>query len=288
MKYTLKKTVLLTIGLAGLGLAPAIRADHATNFLDGLQNEVNNQIANTDTNITAAQRTALRRADDILDNDTETLRGDLSLLTEAAIVLNARWSNYFLGYENQAVLDYANEAQARLNAVKALNGANDPPPALSNAINSAQHAIDRATEQTNSIPTRARAVRFALNKIRVAANLSHRLFKAPLSLDGKVLRVSAREFDRDRLTIVLAEDHTYRIPAHSEEFGENADELGTWSYERTGRSTARVTLTPNTPPGSGAHVMNLKFNTRSKGEVLRTSRTATNESFSGHFTVSDD
>src|SRR5829696_2059645 len=87
MKLTiLTKTVLLAIACVGIGLAPTAQAEHATNFLDALQTDVNDRLANAETN-TAAERRALTTAAHTLDRNTKTLGADLGVLASAATTL---------------------------------------------------------------------------------------------------------------------------------------------------------------------------------------------------------
>src|SRR5258705_4780881 len=94
MKVTkLTKTVLLAIAFVGIGLAPTARAAHATNFLDALQTDVANRLANVDSNTTAAAKRALTTAAHTLDKKTKTLGADLGALALAATSLQKGFSN---------------------------------------------------------------------------------------------------------------------------------------------------------------------------------------------------
>jgi len=282
---TLGKTILLSIACIGLGMAPTARAAHGTNFLDALQTGVSDLLANLPDDATAAQRRALNSASKTLDRNSRSLGTDLGLLANAATALNSQFSDNLAiaALENQAVVNYSTEAQVELNAANDLIGTNSAPRSVSNQLAQAQAALDRGNADSNSIPVRARAVAFALNKIRVATMQLHRLFKAPLSLENHVITITGRESDNDAINITLEANHTYTIPAN----GDEEQELGTWSYERTGSSTGTVTLTPNSPPGAGSHVLNLKFTSDHAGTLASGSQTAppSSETIRGRFTI---
>ncbi len=281
----LKKTVLLSIISAGMGLAPTTRAAHFTNFLDALSAEVGDRLAtiDEDTNSTAADKRALNSAANILDRNTKTLQADLSALAAAATVLNTRFSNdvELTTLESQAVVNYSGEANAELGALNSLLDALSAPPSISNQITQAQEALNRGNADSNSVPVRARAISFALNKLRVAAMQARRLIKAPASLAGHVITITGRESDHDRISITLESNGTYTIPDN----GDEGEETGTWSYERTGTATGTVTLTPLTPIGAGSHVLNLKFNSASSGSLATGSQTAGGETIRGNFSI---
>ena len=84
MKLTTKKTVLILTLTAFFGIAFATsgRAAHATNFLDPLFIEVTNRLVNT--NLSAADRQALTKAENSLSRSTKTLATDLTALSSAA------------------------------------------------------------------------------------------------------------------------------------------------------------------------------------------------------------
>ena len=267
------KTILLGI-IIGTGTVQTIYADHATNFLDSLQANVSERLANSDTN-SGAEKRALASADKILNRNSRTLNADLGLLAQASTALSRSFADdlSFSTDEEVAVTAYSAEAQARLNAVGDITGTNDVPRPIANQLSQAQAALDRANDTSNSIPVRARAVAFALNKIRVADLQARRLFRAPVSLDDTVTLNG-----RGGNNVTLEGSHVYTIS------GDPTDEVGTWSYERTGANTATITLNPTT--GEDAHAINLKFTSSNKGTFSGT--TASGDPFRGTFTISDD
>jgi hypothetical protein len=265
MKLTiLTKTVLLAIASVGIGLAPTAQAEHATNFLDALQMDVNDRLANAETN-TAAERRALTTAAHTLDRKTKTLGADLGALASAATTLQKGFSNdvTLTAEEELALTQYSAEAHAQLDAVNALAGTNEFPKSISNQLNQAVAALDRGDATSNSVPVRAKAIAFALNKIRVANLQAHRLFKAPLSLNSDVT-LHARSLD-----VALDGGGSYEIAG-------DPPETGTWTYERTSPTTGQVTL-------SGGGTFNLKFANANGGTFTGEKG---GENLRGRFTVS--
>jgi hypothetical protein len=274
---TLMKTVLVAATILGTTMFSA-RADHATNFLDALATEVQTRIDNADPNATAQEQRALTSASRTLNRNSRTLGADVGLLASASTTLERGFPGdaIFAALEDQAVDNYGAEAQSQLNATAARAGTNTIPRALSNQLSQAQAAIDRSSDTSNSIPVRARAVAFALNKVRAANILANRLFKAPLSLEGSTLTLG-RESDHDAFNVTLRSDHTYTIA----ENGDEAEENGTWDYGRTSAKTGTLTLSPTT---GGSHTLDLKFANSRRGTF--TGETAEGESVRGRFTIS--
>jgi len=272
---TLIRTVLLVCAFVGTGLAPTARAAHATNFLDALHADVTNRLANVDSNTPAAEERALNAAARILNRNSRTLQADLGLLAQTATALDTAFSaDAQFSAEQQAALGaYSAEAQLQFNTTVALAGTNEFPRPMSNQLARAQEALDRGNDGSNSVPVRARAIAFALNKIRVAEMLAHRLFKAPASLD-QTITLNARGGGG---SVTLDSNHTYTIP------GDPSDETGAWSYERTSSSTATVTLNPI---GGSPRTIDLKFSNSSRGSFSGT--TAEGDPFKGQFTISSD
>jgi hypothetical protein len=175
--------------------------------------------------------------------------------------------------EDAAVTAYSAEAQVRYNAVFDITGTNAVPRPIANQLNQAQAALDRANDTGNSIPVRARAVAFALNKIRVADLQARRFFKAPATLE-RTVNLNGRGGNN----VTLNGNGTYTIS------GDPTNEEGNWSYERTGANTATITLNPTT--GEDQHGVNLKFTSSNRGTFTGT--TASGDPFRGTFTISDD
>jgi hypothetical protein len=276
---TLKKTLILTIAYVGMGLAPIVRADHAASFLDPLATELATRLE--DTNTSAEDQRALNTASRTLSRNSSTLSADLGLLATAATGLGNAFpeDTTLAGLENDALNNYRAEALAQLDDINNRFGTNDVPPNLNNQIVSAQDALVRANDTSNSIPVRARAVAFALNKIRVANIQAGHLIKAPDSLDGTVITLKGRESDHDAFNVTLNSDHTYTIA----ENGDEAEENGTWSYSRTSHTNGTLTLSPT---GGGSHTLDLKFSNSSKGSF--TGETSEGEGVKGRFSIANE
>ena len=242
---TLKKAVLLTVAVVGMGLAPAASAAHATEFLDPLQTEIATRLENLPDDTEADVRRALQKANASLNKNTRTLSADLGALSQAGTALASALADdaTLNGLQNDALNAYSSEAQSQLDDVLALVGSTPAPKSLSNQLSQIQAALDRGNEGTNSTSVRAKAIAFALNKIRVANILATRTYKAPVSLADKVVTLTSRQSG----AIVLDSNGTYVIGDPT-----TPDETGTWTYERLTVNTAVVTL-------SGGHTLNLKF-----------------------------
>lgn len=181
MKQGVKGIVYLSLAISGMAISQNAVAEHATNFLNDLQSEVTNRLANADTNTSGAERRALANAARTLDRNTKTLSADLGVLATAATQLNAYYTNDTTldGLETDALADYSAEARARLDGVYLWIGTNEVNRGLSNRINKAEDALERADANTNGVPERARALAAALNKILPVEKKVQKLFDAP-------------------------------------------------------------------------------------------------------------
>lgn len=270
---TITNTIVLFVALLGFGMAPATQAQHATNFLDALQADVEARLAAVDENTTVGERRALTSASRTLNRTSRTLSADLGLLSKAATALNTGFPDdaAFAAEEEAALSAYAAEAQLQLDTTAALAGTNDIPQSINNQLTQAQAAIDRGTDGSNSVPVRAKSLAFALNKIRVANIQMTRTFKAPLSIDDNV-----NLNGRGGQSVTLESNGSYTIP------GDGGDETGTWSYERTSNKTGTITLNPN---GGDSRTINLKFNNTTRGTFQGTN--AAGDAFNGTFTITE-
>jgi hypothetical protein len=242
---TLKKAILLTIAVVGMGLAPTADAAHATEFLDPLHMEITTRLENLPDETEPAVRRALQKANAALNRNTRTLSADLGALSQAGNALASALADdgTLNGLQNDALNAYSSEAQSQLNDLLALIGTSEAPRSLSNQLNQIQAALDRGNDGANSTAVRAKAISFALNKIRVGTILATRTFKAPVSLTDKVVTLTSRQSG----AIVLDANGTYTIGDPTA-----PDETGTWTYDRLTSNAAVVTL-------SGGHTLNLKF-----------------------------
>ena len=257
-----------------VAIAPTTRAAHAADYLDPLAADVAARLESPPVDLTAEQGRALNSAAKTLSRESKTLAADLNLLAKAATSLDAAFPEdaAFSTLENNALNNYIAEAQAQINAINDRIGTNATPISVSNQLASALEALDRANDSSNSVPARARAVAFALNKIRVAEMQSARAFKAPTSLAGSTVTLTGK----GGFGVTLESNGTYTIPGDPEE-------TGTWTYERTGPATGVITASPS---GGGTHTLNLTFSNATRGKFNGT--TASDESVNGSFTVSGD
>jgi hypothetical protein len=291
MKLTTKTTVLTLITSIGLTLMPTARAAHATNFLNALQTEVTNRIANT--NLPAAQQRALASANKSLSRDTKTLATDLIALSTAANALNKQFTNdsTLAALEDDALDAYSDEAHAQLDNAELHIGTNTISKGLSNQLAKIRIALTNADAITNGVPAKAKALANVFNRLRnpVAKILQQYPtipFEAPTSVGGLMLRENAvvneqtiYDFNFDSVT-------TFR-----DYHADDPEELGTWTYQRTSATTGILSLSPNFPPGnSGPHTMNLTFTTSRSGTFTgQTIGTAARpaENLTGTFTLDE-
>jgi len=265
---SLNKLVCVAFAFAGMGLAPAVHASHFTNFLDTLQSDVTSH----DTSALSAKQTgALKAATSILNRRSTTLSGDVNQLAAASKVLdNAFTSDATLsGDESTALNSFIAEAQTQRNDLNASASivTNGLPRGLSNQLTQIDAAITNAQDTGKSISTRARAVNFALTKIKSARLALSHLIKAPESLDGKSVAVTEIAAHKP-VRFTLNSDHTYT----------NDTTTGTWSYARTSANTGTITLTEDGT--STTHVLDLVFRSSTSGKF-----TVENEDMRGTFVV---
>lgn len=267
---TLKKAIPLTIALLGLGLATTATAQHATEYLDPLQTAVATRLETLPDETEPAVRRALTKANAALSRNTRTVSADLGALSQAGTALQSALPDdgELNALQNDALNNFSADAQAQLNAVAESVGTNEPPRALAKQLDQAQAALDRANDGTNSTSVRAKSISFALNKIRVAASLANRTFKAPIGLAGKTVTLTSRQTG----TIFLADNGTYTIGDP-----EAPDESGNWDYSRTSSKTATVNL-------SSGRTLNLKFAKPTGGSFTESTEGGT---IRGKFVVED-
>lgn len=298
MKLGFKGTVAITCLLAGMAFTPTTRAAHATNFLDALQGEVTNQLANAGTNVTAAQKAALRAASNILRRNTRTLSADLSALATAATVLNTRFpsNETFIALEEDALADYALEAEAQLDNAELHVGTNRISRALSKQLANLRVALSNAVVNSNSVPVRARALARVYSKMRVPVAKVLKLFPTvPFEAPAEI--ATGRSLTLYENAIVNEQNIFYfhtlggEPPAPFRHYSShNPEELGTWSYERltsaTGVVHCNVTFTQagaRTPPYS--HDIPLTFTSATTGTF--TAVNCLNETIQGTFVLSE-
>ena len=275
MKETqvLKRTLIAIMGLAAL--VQPLSAEHATTFLEPLQTEISDRIAGLTDENTAAERKALTSAEKILNRNSSSVAGDLGLLSKAAQTLNRAFAEdeELLTLQDDVLSDFLAEAQVAFDeaAARVAGLTGKGATAAQKQLDQAGAALERAADDTNTLKDRARAVVFALNKIRVANLIATRGEKAPLSVEGRSVILS---FDGGgRLT--LESDGSYVLPT------EEGDEIGTWTYTQTSGTTADLTLVPD--GGGAAHTAELSFRSRNNGTFV--GLTGAGEEISGRFQI---
>jgi hypothetical protein len=312
MELTLKGTICITLAMAGLAFSSTVRAGHGTNFLDELQREVTNRVANPGTNASRAQLRALSNAARTLNRNTRTLSTDLGALASAATQLNAGYSDdeNLAALEAEAVADYSAEAHARLDGVYLWIGTNDFSRGLSNQVVKADAALDRADATTNGVPAQARALALAFNKILPLEKKVRSLFNAPIILPPVVppgvtnppitlpppvpagtpglapdsvgthyvtLYENAVVNDQTVFYFSTAQTGAQIYNVH------HPEELGLWEYIRTSADAAVIVVSANYPGNSGRRLLNLTFTSAASGTFTGT--TYFGEALEGTFVV---
>ena len=314
MGITLKGTVCITLLTAGLAFLPRAHAAHATNFLDALESEVTNRVANPDPDASRAQRRALSNAARSLARNTRTLPADLGALASAAAQLDAAFASDegFASLEADALADYSAEAHARLDGVYLWIGTNTVARGLNNQVVKADAALDRADSETNGVPAQARALASAFNKILRVENRVQSLFPAPIILPPVVPppvvtnpppiilppavppgtpglapdSVGTRYVTLFENAIVNDQSIFYFSTAQTGAQIYNVhhpEELGLWTYVRTGADVAVIAVTPNYPGNASPRLLNLTFTSATEGTFTGT--TYFGEAVEGTFTV---
>jgi hypothetical protein len=300
MRRTLKGTICILLAAAGLVFSRDALAAHATNFLDELQSDVTNRLATEGADLSKAERRALSNAARTLSRNTRTLAADLGVLAATATQLNSQFSDdeTFAELEADALADYSAEAHARLEGIYLWIGTNELSRGLSNQLARAADALDRADAETNGVPAQARALASAFNRILPLERKVQRLFDAPagglppeieppvnvppvilppgvpagtpgLAVDSVGTRhVNLWENDvvNDQTVFYLSTAQTgsqiYNV--------HHPEELGLWSYIRTGADTAVIVVAPNYPGNASPRMMNLTFTSASGGTFTGT------------------
>jgi hypothetical protein len=308
MKWT--KGMIYILAMVGLGCSPKLSAAHATNFLDALQNEVTNRLASADTNVSRPELRALSNAARTLDRDTKTLSGDLGVLAAAATQLNTQFpeDETLADLETDAIADYSAVAHARLDGIFLWIGTNEISGRLSNQVVKADAALERADANTNGVPAQARALAQALNKILPVEKKVRSMFTAPpappvipppvapptnpppiippgtpgLAPDS----IGTRFVTCYENAIVNEQSVFYFSTAQSGAQIYNVhhpEELGLWTYMRTGTNTGVITVDPDYPDNAPQRPVNLTFTNTVSGTFTAT--TFFGEALQGTFRV---
>ena len=309
MKWT--KGMIYVLAMVGLVCSPKLSAAHATNFLDALQNEVTNRLASAGTNDSRPERRALSNAARTLDRDTRTLSTDLGVLATVATQLNTQFAEdeTLADLEIDAMADYSAEAHARLDGILLWIGTNEVPKRLSNQVVKADAALERADANTNGIPEQARALAQALNKILPVEKKVRGMFPEPLAPpvipppiqppptnEPPIIPPGTSGLAPDSVgtrfvtcyenAIVNEQSVFYFSTAQSGAQIYNVhhpEELGLWTYQRTGANTGVITVDPDYPDNAPQRPVNLTFTNMTSGTFTAT--TFFGEALQGTFRV---
>jgi len=246
MKLTTKKTVLILTMSIGLAIAPSARAAHATNFLNALQTEVTNRIANT--NLPAAQQRALASANKSLSRDTKTLAADLIALSTSANALGKQFpsNSTFAALEGDALDAYSDEARAQLDNAELHLGTNSISKGLSNQLAKIRIALTNADAITNDVPAKAKVLANVFNRLRnPVAKISQQYptvpFEAPAEIStGQNLTLSENAIVNDQTIFYFHTTDGGGAVRFLNYTSHNPEELGTWTYERLTSKTAAL------------------------------------------------
>src|SRR5215218_7545455 len=180
MELRRKGTIYIALTTALLAFSTNVRAAHATNFLNGLHQNITNRLA-TDTNLSRPEDRALANAARTLERNSATLPADLKLLATASSQLKAKFSDdeELTELQTDAVTDYSDVARSRMNLVHIWINTNSISKPLSNQVAKAEAALDRADGVSNSVPAQARALAFAFEKILPVERKVRALYPAP-------------------------------------------------------------------------------------------------------------
>jgi hypothetical protein len=258
---------------------PTARAAHATNFLDQLQTEVMNRLANT--NLSDADRRALTSADKSLSRNTKTLATDLTALSTAAKALEKQFpSNVtFAGLGGNAVDAYSDEAHAQLDDAELRIGTNSIPRGWSNQLAQVRTALTNADANTNGVAAQAKALAQVFARMQgLVAKIVKRFptapivpFEAPAELaTGRNLTLSENAIVNDQTIFYFHTTDGGGVVRFLHYTSHNPEELGTWTYERLTSTTAALhchvdyTQAGAMPPGYN-HDMSLTFTSASGG-----------------------
>jgi hypothetical protein len=309
----LKGTVCISLLAAALAFLPNAHAGHATNFLDALESEVTNRVANPGTNASRAELRALSNAARTLSRNTRTLSADLGALASAATQLDAQFADdeTLATLEADAIADYSAEAHARLDGIFFWIGTNSVSRGLSNQVAKAEAALDRAAAETNGVPAQARTLAAAFNRILPVEKKVRSLFQAPIlppvippvvvtnpppitlppavppgtpgpapdSVGTRFVTLYEDAVVNDQTVFYFSTAQTgaqiYNV--------HHPEELGLWNYVRTGANVAVIVVTPNYPNNAGQRLLNLTFTSASGGTFTGT--TFFGEAIAGTFAV---
>jgi hypothetical protein len=265
MKQVCNKPCLTMSIVLALAFASMASAAQVTDYLRPLQAAVTNRLS--DTNLAGAQERALKSANKILGRNAKKVQTELVLLSSAAKTLNARFDDDFLADENTALGEYLDDAERQLSHLELVIGTNAVSRKLSNNLAKAAASLDSAGDTSNRIPVRARAVSKSLKPLSDASKeVIRTLGLAPASLAGWATL--------DLVENAVVHDQTiYYFTVHNETYlSHHPEELGLWTYQRTGSNSATVTVMPNYPSNDVPRDFKLTFTNVSSGTFTGTNQ----------------
>jgi len=267
MKPLCKKTILGALLITAFSLHGTAEASQVTTYLRPLDNAVTNRLANT--NLSQGARKALQRADTILTRDAGNKQKELGLLGSAARTLNAKFDDDFLVQEWDALAAYSADAHGLWTTVTNVVGTNALSRSASNNLKQGTNALAHGDNTNSAVPVRARALATSLTKLGKAATavIDQFGFQAPATLDGYAsVRLDEAVIVNNRTFYNL---HTSQW-IYDSHVGEEAEELGLWSYAREGSNAAIITLMPNWPSNDVPRDFKLVFTNVSSGRFSGT------------------
>jgi len=262
MKLLCKGTIVLTcIAITACSIAEA----QVTTYLDPLRAAVTQEL--TDTNLTAAQKRALKIANKALAREAESVKVELVMLASAANALNKRFEAEFVDEQEGALASYLYDATNQLADVQRVLATNPIPRNISQNLARATNGIAAAQNAGNSIPVRARALGKAFTKLGVVTmHVLRSVGLAPASLE------SWSNLDFYENAIVNDQTTYYFVIDNGTYNSHNPEELGLWSYQRANASNGLVTVMPNWPSNDVPRDFTITFTNFSSGTFTGTNQ----------------
>jgi hypothetical protein len=287
MKPGIKGVILFTVASFTLLLAQSVQATQARPFLKSLNGKIEEKLG--DTNLTTAQRKALTTAQKALRRESKTVSTDLSAFVKAWTPLKKQFgSDTEITRLASAVADYSGDLWWDIQGALNQLGTNELTKAQSNRLVRATNALNRADALTNPV-ARARATIPAANKLfplfrqmlgsnAAPATIVHPGVEAVLTEDAPNPTETTQFFLH---SIFSEENPTGYLHFQSDK----PEEVGLWSYERTGPDTGVIHLqvTYGDPYPPFDHDLTLNFETPRRG-TFKGVNGATNQ-ISGWFFV---
>ena len=276
-----------------------IRADHATNFLNELHQNITNRLA-TDTNLSRPEERALANAARTLERNSATLPADLKLLSTAASQLNAKFSEdeTLTDLQSDAVSDYSEVAHTRMNQVHLWINTNSLNKSLRNQVTKAEDALDRADGVSNNVPAQARALSLAFTKILPLEKKVRSMFPTPIAPPPPPPPVTnntpnyepppavaagtpglapdtfgTKHVDLSESAVVNDQTKFYFSTASSgaQIYNvHNPEELGLWYYVRTAANEGVIVVDPDYPDNAPRRPLYLTFTSPTQGTFTGT------------------